>query len=146
MATDTAASSGTNSAPQSNPTRANGTKPAASSGSSGAASPSTGKPRAAKVAASVGSGLASATEAKRFVLVGVGGTALLAAIGTYRAGKTPTPRIAVGAVSAGVILAVLAEVLPDLAGALALLMLTTAAFVTLRGGWEGIAAATQIGA
>jgi hypothetical protein len=45
-----------------------------------------------------------------------------------------------------VILAVLAEVLPDLAGALALLMLTTAAFVTLRGGWEGIAAATQIGA
>lgn len=101
--------------------------------------------RGRRSAASVGSALASATQAKRFVLVGVGGTAVLATIGTYRAGRTPSPRIAVGAVTAGVILAVLAEVLPDLAGALALLMLTTAAFVTLQGGWEGISAATQIG-
>lgn len=87
----------------------------------------------------------NSTQAKRFVLVGVGGAGVLAAIGVWRSGKAPQPRLAVGALSVGVVLTVLAEVLPDLAGALALLMLTTAAFVTVRSGWEGITAATQIG-
>lgn len=82
-------------------------------------------------------------QAKRYVLVGVGGAAALAVVDAYRRGETPTPRIGVGAVAAGVVLSVLAEVVPDLAGGFALLMLTAAAFAVGGGAWKGITAATR---
>lgn len=80
--------------------------------------------------------------AKRYVLVGVGGSSLLAVIAAYRSGGRPSTRIGVGALAAGVILSVIAEVQPDLAGALAMLMLTASAFALGGGAWAGITAAT----
>lgn len=80
--------------------------------------------------------------AKRYVLVGVAGTGALAVVASYRRGDTPDVRIGVGTVAAGVLLSVLAELVPDLAGGLALLMLTGAALATGAGAWEGIRAAT----
>jgi hypothetical protein len=81
-------------------------------------------------------------QAKRYVLVGTIGAGGLSAIAAFRRGGIPSTRIAIGTVAAGVLLSIAAEVVPDLAGAFALLLLVTAAFVLGGDAWTGISAAT----
>lgn len=82
-------------------------------------------------------GMTSA-EAKRLIIVGTVGAGVLSAVALYRRGETPSPRIAVGVIGAGVILAALAEVTPGMAGAFGLIMLMTAMFVVGGDAWAGV--------
>jgi hypothetical protein len=82
-------------------------------------------------------------DAKRLVVVSAVGTGVLTSIAMYRQGKVPTPRIAVGVLAAGVILATAAEVAPEIAAGFAVLMLTTAVFVVGGDAWAGVSAATS---
>lgn len=86
------------------------------------------------------------TEAKRLVVVGTVGTGALSAIASYRREGSISPRIAIGVFAAGTILAVGAELVPAVAGGLAVLMLTTSAFVVGTDAWGGIANAVSPGA
>jgi hypothetical protein len=80
--------------------------------------------------------------AKQLVVVSTLGTGLLTVIALYHKGKTPTPRVGVGVIASGVILATVAEVAPEIAAGFAVLMLTTAVFVVGGDAWAGLAAAT----
>jgi hypothetical protein len=80
----------------------------------------------------------NSSEAKRLVLIGTVGTSVLTVATTFRRGKTPSYRIAVGALVVGTILAAGAEVQPKLAASFAMLMLTTAAFVVGGDAWDAI--------
>lgn len=82
-------------------------------------------------------------EAKRLVVVGVVGTGTLSAVAAFRRGDRPSVRLAVGVFATGAILAVAAEVAPDLAAGIAILALTTSAFVLGGDAWAGIAEATS---
>lgn len=82
-------------------------------------------------------------EAKRLVVVSTVGTAVLTTVAVYRRQRNAPPlRVAAGAVVVGVILATLAEPAPQVAAGLAVLMLTTAAFVLGGDAWAGISAIT----
>lgn len=80
--------------------------------------------------------------AKQLVVVATMATGLLTVIALYHQGKTPSPRVGVGVVASGVILATVAEVAPEIAAGFAVLMLTTAAFVVGGDAWAGVSAAT----
>lgn len=82
-------------------------------------------------------------QSKRYIVVATVGTGVLSAIAVYRRGETPSPRLAAGVLASGVMLSVLAEVAPAIAGGIALLMLTTAVFVVGGDAWEGISNATR---
>jgi hypothetical protein len=85
----------------------------------------------------------SVPQSKRYIVVATVGTGVLSTIAVYRRGDTPSPRLAAGVLASGVMLAVLAEVAPSLAGGFALLMLTTAVFVVGGDAWQGISNATS---
>lgn len=82
-------------------------------------------------------------DAKRLVVVGVVGTGTLSAVAAFRRGDRPSVRLAVGVFAAGTILAVGAELAPDLAAGMAVLALTTSAFVLGADAWAGVAQATK---
>jgi len=82
-------------------------------------------------------------EAKRLVIVGTVGAGTLAAVGAFRRGGGPTVRLAVGVFAAGTLLAVAAEVAPEVAGGMAVLMLTTSALVLGGDAWAGISTAVR---
>lgn len=81
-------------------------------------------------------------EAKRLVVLGTAGTVALTFAGTIKDGDLPPAAVGVGGTVAGVMLAGLAEVWPDGAGAIAATMFVTAALVFGKPAWEGIATAT----
>lgn len=85
----------------------------------------------------------NAPDAKRLVVVSTVATGTLTVIALYRRGTTPTARVGVGVIGAGVILATIAEVAPNLAAAFAVLMLATSAFVAGGDAWEGLQTATK---
>lgn len=85
----------------------------------------------------------NAPEAKRLVLVGTMGAGVLSTVAAYRNRGGAGVRIAVGVFAAGTMLAVTAEVAPNIAAAFAMLMLITSAFVLGGDAWAGIAEAAQ---
>lgn len=76
--------------------------------------------------------------ARRLALVAVGGAAAIAAVAEMANNRPPRLRIAVGAVTAGTLLAVMAEASPRLASAFAALILATAVFGVGGDAWRGI--------
>lgn len=67
---------------------------------------------------------------KGLVIVGTLGAGVVTAVGQVgQTGRLPSTRIAVGSFSAAVLLALLAEAAPDLAGALAAMILVSSIFV-----------------
>jgi uncharacterized membrane protein YphA (DoxX/SURF4 family) len=83
-------------------------------------------------------------DAKRIVVVSTGATALLSVAAAYKRGDSPSPRIAVGAITVGTMLAVAAEFAPRLAAAFAALMLTSAVFVLGGDAWQGLTSANKL--
>ena len=77
-------------------------------------------------------------QAKRIVLLGVTGSAVLTSVGALRREELPPTAVGLGAAVAGIGLAALAEVWPDGAAGLAVLMLTTSALVFGGDAWAGI--------
>lgn len=80
--------------------------------------------------------------AKELVVVSMVGTGVLTSISAYHRHSSPSPRIFVGVIAYGAILATVAEAAPDLAGAFAALVLVSAAFVVGPDAWQAITSAT----
>ena len=81
-----------------------------------------------------------APPAREMIIVGVGASALIAAVGQLgKTGEFPGPSVAVGGFASAILLAALAEVWPAGAGGIALLMLTTSTFVYGADAWAALA-------
>lgn len=78
---------------------------------------------------------------KQLVLIGVGGSAVLAVAGEVARTKEwpKNPRIIVGTFAAAIILTGISAAAPDVAGGIAAVMLLTSAFVYGKPAWEAIA-------
>lgn len=81
--------------------------------------------------------------AKRVVVGSMAATAALSASRDLSGGRAPRLRIFFGVIGAGVFLALLAEGAPDLAGMLALVMLSTAVFTAGASTFAAIGRAIQ---
>lgn len=86
----------------------------------------------------------TSAQAKRLILVAVVAGGGLAVVRAYSKGESPSARIGLGATMAGVMLSVLAEVKPKIAGGLAMVMLSTAVFYVGGDAWKGISAAVAM--
>lgn len=80
------------------------------------------------------------SSAKRLVIVSCASAAALASAAELSRGQFPSARIPVGAIAAGAMLSVLAEVQPKVAGAFAGVILVTAVFVVGGDAWRSIGA------
>lgn len=78
-------------------------------------------------------------ESKRLIVTSISGVAIVAAVGkVHETGEIPSVAIPLGALSAGVMLALLAEVQPDIAGKVAAIALITSIFVYGRPAFDAI--------
>jgi hypothetical protein len=82
-------------------------------------------------------------QAKRLVIGGLGVAGIVAAVGDLSSGQAPQLRIFIGACIAGAVLAMVAEVQPELAAGLALLVLLSAAIAGGPATIEKVAGATS---
>lgn len=81
----------------------------------------------------------NSTDAKRIVIVGTVGTAVVTSLGSMVGGQLPSARVPVGAFIAGVTLAMIAEAAPGPAAGFAIIMLVTATTVYGQPMWGGVA-------
>lgn len=81
-----------------------------------------------------------APSAKRLVVMATAGSVGITTLASLqRDGELPSARLPLGAMAAGIMLAVLAEFWPSGAGGFAIIMLLTTALTTGADAWKGIA-------
>lgn len=77
-------------------------------------------------------------EAKRIVLGSIAAAGVISAVRDLSGGKAPRIRIFIGAATAGAVLAMLAEIAPNVAALFALTIASTAVFVAGAQTWTSV--------